>query len=170
MRIRHFDTRFIKLVLNQLVEQAPYRPLLAGQRCDHDTNDDRAVGQFDNAGHFHIADDERGHRIVFIQLLERFLKLGNGIVDIFAIGDAIFPDVTGEAAHVVGDLVHRRERNDVVGTVSGADGHRADRHTFNRTVDARYINHIPRIQRILQLDEDTGNDVLDQRLRPETDR
>src|SRR3546814_6696393 len=75
-----------------------------------------------------------------------------------------------EAAHEVRNRVDRAERHDVVDAREVADTDGADGQPLHRAGDAARGDHVALVERVLELDEDAGDDVLHQLLRTEADR
>src|SRR5690606_10522862 len=95
--------------------------------------------------------------------------LGNGLVDILAVGDVVFGEVIAEVARVVADSVDGRERNQVVATIQSADDHRTHGDLFHGAKVAGDFNDVILVHAVIQLNEYPGDYLLNQLLSPEAD-
>src|SRR3546814_19703583 len=75
--------------------------------------------------------------------------------------DTLFPYTT---------LFRSAERHDVVDAREVADTDGADGQPLHRAGDAARGDHVALVERVLELDEDAGDDVLHQLLRTDADR
>src|SRR3546814_12444521 len=75
-----------------------------------------------------------------------------------------------EAAHEVRNRVDRAERHDVVDAREVADTDGADGQPLHRAGDAARGDHVALVERVLELDEEAGDDVLHPLLRTDADR
>src|SRR5690606_8820190 len=89
--------------------------------------------------------------------------------DILAKGHAHLGDMVGEALHHVGDRIHRGEGDEVYGAVERADRDGADGQAFDDAGQAGDLDDVALVHDVLELDEDAGDDVLDEFLGAEAD-
>ncbi len=160
------DAGLVEASLDDRVVGAAGRPLLAGQGLDATAQHDRRVAEGGEAVPVERRKDRGPDLRVLAQLVEGGVHHRLGLVDVLAIGDADLGDVIGEAAHEVGDRIDRGERHDVVDALEIAQAERADRQPLDHARDAARGHHLALVDRVLELDEDPGDDVLHELLRP----
>ena len=90
-------------------------------------------------------------------------------VGVLAIGDGDVHHGEGEVARHVGHGGHGAEGDDVQAAVLRAQLDRTDRQLLDHARQAAHLDHVAHRQRILEQQEDAGDDVAHQRLGPEAD-
>ena len=166
---RDLDAEFVEAQFHAPIEGPPHGPLGPRPDLDAGPDDDRRIVQAVDALDLQGLQDVVSEIGVLHHLGADLLDHRHHLVDVFGVADADVEDRIGEFLGVVEDGadIAERDRMNAAGGIAeaqGADGHRLDGARMAGDVDI-----VAEGDRILDEDEEAGDDVLDQGLGTETD-